>query len=416
MFFLAIRHLLSRKKQTSLTLLGIVLGTAAYIAISGMMLGFQSFIIDQLVNNDSHIRIKAREEMLSESSLNTAFFGTNTIVNWDKPPAGRKDNAYILSPREWLNRLEADERVSAASPQMVAHGIVTYGKISLGISMVGAEPEKQKGVSNIEAAMISGKYSDIGTSGNRIAVGDKLLENIGASKGETIFLTVGKGLPQPFRIVSVFHLGVKSLDETMIFGALSDVQKLNQTPSRISDIAIRLVDVNLAADVASTYNLMGQEKVQSWDQSNEGIMSVFTTQDIVRNSMTVSILVVAGFGIYNILSLAVTHKRREIAILRSMGFEPQDISNLFLIQGIILGFIGGILGLILGLTVTYAMSKIEISANRGLGGNHMMVSFYYLIYVKAFVLAFLSSSFASFFPARAAGRMEPIDIIRGENS
>jgi lipoprotein-releasing system permease protein len=80
MFFLAIRHLFSRKKQTSLTLLGIILGTAAYIAISGMMLGFQNFIIDQLVNNDSHIRIKAREEMLEERTLDHAFFSENTLV------------------------------------------------------------------------------------------------------------------------------------------------------------------------------------------------------------------------------------------------------------------------------------------------------------------------------------------------
>lgn len=416
MFFLAIRHLLSRKKQTSLTLLGIILGTAAYIAISGMMLGFQNFIVDQLVNNDSHIRVKAREEMLSENSLNTAFFNEETMVKWLKPPSGRKDNAFILSPRDWLDRLEADERVSAVSPQLVVQGIATYGKLALGISMVGTEPEKQKNISNIEASMVNGKFSDIGSSGNRIAVGDEFLKKIGALKDETIFLTVGKGFPQAFRIVSVFHLGVKALDESRIFAALGDVQKLNQTPSRISDIAIRLVDVNLASEVALAYNLIGQEKVQSWDQANEGIMSVFTTQDIVRNSMTISILIVAGFGIYNILSLAVTHKRREIAILRSMGFEPNDISNLFLIQGLILGLIGGLVGSALGLFVSFSMSRIEISANRGLGGNHMMVAFDTIIYVKAFFLALVASSFASFFPARSAGKLEPIDIIRGENS
>ena len=223
-------------------------------------------------------------------------------------------------------------------------------------------------------------------------------------------------MPQPFRIVSVFHLGVKALDETRIFGTLSDLQQLNQTPSRISDIAVRLIDVTVASEVASTYNLLGPEKVQSWDQANEGIMSIFKTQDIVRNSMTISILIVAGFGIYNILSLAVTHKRREIAILRSMGFEPHDITNLFFIQGIILGLIGGVVGLGLGLIVCFIMSKIEISADRGLGGNHMLISFDAIIYIKAFFLALVSSSLASFFPARAAGKLEPIDIIRGENS
>lgn len=416
MFFLAIRHLLSRKKQTSLTLLGIILGTAAYIGISGMMLGFQIFIIDQLVNNDSHLRIKAREEMVTEKSLESAFFDKDTLINWIKPPAGRKDNSFILAPGEWLTRLSADERVSGFSPQLIVQGIATYGNIAQGVTIVGSEPEMQKTVSNIESSMVTGKFSDIGKTGNRIAVGDEFLKKIGASKGETIFLTAGKSFPQPFRIVSVFHLGVKALDETRIFGTLSDLQQLNQTPSRISDIAVRLTDVKMASEVATTYNLLGPEKVQSWDQSNEGVMSIFKTQDIVRNSMTVSILIVAGFGIYNILSLAVTHKRREIAILRSMGFEPQDITKLFFIQGIILGIVGGVIGLGLGFAVCIIMSKIEISADRGLGGNHMMISFDTVIYIKAFFLALASSSLASFFPARAAGKLEPIDIIRGENS
>lgn len=416
MFFLALRQLLSRKKQTSLTLLGIILGTAAYIAISGMMLGFQNFIIDQLVNNDSHIRVKAREELLTERSLNTAFFGPDTLVHWLKSPSGRKDNAFILGPTEWLNRIESDERVSGVSPQLVAQGIATYGKISLGISLVGSDPEKQKTVSNIENSMIRGKFSDIGNGGNRVAVGDEFLKKIGATQGETLLLTVGKGLPQPFRIISVFHMGVKALDETRVFVSLRDLQQLNQTPSRISDIAIRLKNVGLARDVAAIYNLIGQEKVQSWDQSNEGIMSVFTTQDIVRNSMTVSILIVAGFGIYNILSLAVNHKKREIAILRSMGFEPSDITKLFLIQGIVLGLIGGLIGIVFGFFVSVGMANIEVSPDRGLGGSHMMVSFEFMIYVKAFALALASSCFASYLPARSAGKLEPIDIIRGENS
>jgi lipoprotein-releasing system permease protein len=414
MFFLAIRHLFSRKKQTLLTFLGIVLGTAAYVAISGMMLGFQTFIIDQLVNNDSHIRIQAREEILTSQVMNQSFFDTSSLISWIKPPAGRKDNSFILAPQEWLDRLNKDERVLAASPQLVVQGIATYGAQTVSVSIVGSEPEKQKRVSNIEAAMIKGRFTDIGNTGNRVIIGNALAKKLGISEGETIQLSVGKQSPQPFKVVGLFHLGVKNIDETRIFAALKDTQQLNQTPSRISDIALRLVDVNLAADLAQSFNLYAQEKVQSWDQSNEGIMSVFKTQDIVRNAMTVSILVVAGFGIYNILSLAVTHKRREIAILRSMGFEPWDITELFLIQGVILGFTGGLMGLGVGLFISYLMSTIEVSSNRGLGGNTMMISYDVLIYVKAFFLALSSSTFAGYFPARAAGKMEPIDIIRGE--
>ncbi len=416
MLFLALRQLLSKKKQTILTLMGIILGTAAYVAISGMMLGFQVFIIDQLVNNDSHVRIKAREEVLSEQTLKEAFFDELNLINWIRPPSGKKDNSYILSPLSWIERLESNPEVFAVSSQMVVQGIATIGGNAQGVRIIGSIPEKQRRVSNIESYMVKGKFTDIGNSGNRIIVGEDFAKNIGVTLNETILLTVGKGDAQPFKIVGFFKLGVKALDESTLFASLSDVQNLNQTPSRITDIAIRLYDVSKASDLSLNWNLMGQEKVQSWDQANEGIMSVFKTQDITRNAMTISILIVAGFGIYNILSLAVTHRRREIAILRSIGFEPKDVVKLFFIQGLILGVIGGVLGALLGYSATFGMSLIEVSGNRGLGGNRMMVSYDFWIYVKAFGLAVFCSSFAGYLPSRAAGKLEPIDIIRGEDS
>lgn len=415
MLFLALRHLTSRKRQTVLTLLGILLGTGAYVAISGLMLGFQSFIIEQLVNNDAHVRITAREDLLTENSLNESFFGDNTLVKWLKPATGRKDNPYILAPGNWLERLERDPKVSAASPQMVVQAIAKHGKATSAVRIIGSEPERQLGVSNIENYMLQGKFSDIGTSGNRIVIGKNLLDKIGAAFGETVQISAGKSSQIPFHIVGVFRLGVKGIDETTIFSSLSDAQKLNETPSRITDIAVRLNDVTEAGSVAATWNLLATEKVQSWDQANEGIMSVFQMQDIVRNSMTVSILIVAAFGIYNILSLAISHKKREIAILRSMGFVPRDVERLFLIQGIILGVIGGLVGALLGYIACLYLSTIEVSGQRGLGGNHMLISFAPMIYVKGFGLAFLSACVASYLPARAAGKMEPIDIIRSEN-
>jgi lipoprotein-releasing system permease protein len=144
-------------------------------------------------------------------------------------------------------------------------------------------------------------------------------------------------------------------------------------------------------------------------------MSVFSMQDVVRNAMTISILVVASFGIYNILSLAVSHRKREIAILRSMGYEPRDIASLFLTQGMLLGGGGGLLGLLLGFLFCVYIGTIDVSGNRGLGGDKLLLSYAPDIYIKAFLLAMVSACVASFLPARAAGKMEPIDILRSEN-
>ena len=412
MFFLAIRHLLSRKRQTILTLMGILLGTAAYVALSGLMLGFQSFIIDQLVNNDAHVRISAREEVITEHSLDHPFFGSEALVSWRVAPSGRRDNAYILYPRGWFDRLESDTAVSAYSPQMISQVIVTRAKVSVSARMVGCEPARQLRVTNIEAYMTKGSFSEIGSSGNRIAVGDGLLNKLGGAVGDTLMIAPGSGRRQPFKVVAVFHLGIKALDDSTLYTALTDAQKTNGTPSRITDIAVRLADVSEAGIVASTWNVLSEEKVQSWDQANEGIMSVFTTQDMVRNTMTIAILVVAGFGIYNILSMAVNHKRRDVAILRSMGYLPKQIVGLFLVQGVILGALGGLIGCGLGFLACRGIESIPVSGERGMGGNHMMMVYFPGIYVRGFLLAFVSATVASYFPARAAGRLSPIEIIR----
>lgn len=414
MWFLALRHLLSRKKQTLLMLAGITLGTAAFITISGMMLGFRGFIIDQLVNNDSHVRVTAREEIVREHSLDQDFFPETAHAFWIAPPSGRRDNAYIEYPAGWFDRLDRDPRVVAYSPQFVVQAIATRAKISTSARLIGSYPERQSRVANIENHMVQGHFKDIGETGNRVAVGDGLLERLGARMSESILLTSGNGPAIPFKIVGVFHLGVKGLDDTTIYGALGDVQRVNRTASRVSDIAIRLADVAEASRAAGEWAFLSQEKVQSWDQANEGIMSVFKTQDILRYSMTVSILIVAGFGIYNILNMAVQQKRREIAILRSMGFEPRDIVWLFQLQGMILGLIGGVAGLLIGLEITRIMSTIQISPMRALGSGKMMISFDPMIYARAFLLSFGIAAFAGLLPSRAAGKLTPIDIIRSE--
>lgn len=415
MYFLALRQLLSRKRQSLLTLLGIVLGAAAYIAIAGMMLGFQSFMVDQLVDNDAHIRISAREELITEHSLDDDFFGADTLVDWKSAPSGRRDNNYILYPRSWFDRMDKIPEVAAYSQQLIAQVIVSRGKVSTSARLLGSDPTRQIQVTNIQKYMTQGTFTEVGVSGNRIIVGDGLLERLGAKVPETLLISAGKGRALPFKIIGTFHLGVKAIDDGTIFAALADVQTLNLTPSRISDIAVRLNRVEDASTFASAWNSLSQEKVQSWDQANEGIMSVFKTQDIVRNSMTISILIVAGFGIYNILSMAVNHKRREIAILRSMGYEARDIVQLFLIQGMLLGLLGGVIGCILGYGVCEAMAMIPV-ADRGMGGKRMIIAFFPGIYVRGFLLAFVSASVASYLPARAAGKLTPIDIIRGENA
>lgn len=200
------------------------------------------------------------------------------------------------------------------------------------------------------------------------------------------------------------------MDDSFIYGALKDVQTFNKTPGRISQIAVRLVDVDLAKEKSAIWGANSIDKVQSWDEANASFLEVFKIQDIFRNFITIGILVIAAFGIYNVLSIIVNQKRKEIAILQSLGYGPADIRILFMIQGLFIGVIGSSLGLLGGYYACSYLSQIKIE-----GLSHgLTVSFSPAIYIQGLLMAIGSSLFASFLPANAAARMQPIEIIRSE--
>jgi lipoprotein-releasing system permease protein len=411
MMFLSIRHLLARKKQSALIFFGITIGTAAYVAISGMMLGFQNYMLEQLVNNEAHIRISAREDVLTAKEMNA--FPEAQHVFWHIPPSGRKDSSRIDHPLGWFTKLDKDVDVVAYSPQVVEQVIFSRAKVTRTGKIIGSQYERQTKVTNIEQYMKEGSFKDLGSAGNRLIIGSRLMDDLGTRNSETLLVATGKEAPQPFKIIGVFETGIRNIDETVAFISLIDAQKLRGRPSEITDIAVKLFDPGKAENKSNEWKFGTHDKVLAWQESSASILSVFKTQDIVRNSMTISIIIVASFGIYNILSILVNQKKRDIAILSSMGYTPKDIVWLFLNQGIVLGVVGGLIGLIIGFGICQLMSTIEIAPGRISGpGNKMIISFESIIYVKAFSIALFSSVFSSIIPAREAGKMEPIEIIR----
>lgn len=416
MIFLSLKHLTSRKKQTMLILVGIILGTTAYVAISGMMLGFQDYILDRLVNNEAHIRISAREEVITQDNIENIFYKNNIHSFWHVPPSGRRDSMSIENPKLWFDKLDKNNDVYAYSPQLTAQVIFKRGDIEITGRVVGSKPLQEVKVSNISEYMEQGqKFTDLGDTGNRIIIGSGLLTRLGARVSESISVSTGGGRTAPFKIVGTFTLGIAAIDNSQAFASLIDIQKLQSVANRISDIGVKLIDVNKTRNITEFWRELSRDKIESWEEANSATLSVFTIQNITRNFMTISIVVVAAFGIYNILSILVTQKKKEIAILRALGFESMQILEIFLYQGLILGVIGGAIGVILGYFACLYMSTLSVGSGKMMGSTgKMLITFSTAIYVKAFLIAFFSSLISSIIPAYGATKLTPIGIIRSE--
>jgi lipoprotein-releasing system permease protein len=410
MLFLAIRHLLSRKKQTLLILLGISLGTTMYVVISGMQLGMREFTLDRLLQNMAHIRISARDRAIDARDMTNRFFGPDAPVRWIIPPSGKREEAHIVYPQGWFDRLREDPDVIAYAPGLSLNVIISRRQSKFPGSLSGIEPEKTMRVTAMENYMTHGSLRDLTGGGNKLIVGEGVLERLGVRVGDFIRVSTGIGETRPFKIVGTWKLGVKQVDEVLMLASLRDVQALNKTPGRINEINVRLVDINSAQRIADEWELVARDNVESWSETNANFLQIFAIQDIVRYSVTAAILIVAGFGIYNVLSIMVSQKRHEIAILRSMGYPPRKILLLFMEQGLILGAGGAMIGLPLGFALCRYIGSIEVTFT-GVGTN-LLMSYSPSIYLVGFLLAFISALLASYLPAHAASKLTPIDIIR----
>ena len=153
--------------------------------------------------------------------------------------------------------------------------------------------------------------------------------------------------------------------------------------------------------------------MESWDQLNSSIFDIFRIQDAIRFLSVGAVMIVAGFGIYNVLNMTVMQKRKDVAILKSMGYSTREIMSLFFSQGMILGVTGAIAGLTFGFLLCSYLSTLSFGGGpMGGGTGKLMISLNPKIYIQASTLALLSASISSILPALSAGRLTPIEIIR----
>lgn len=412
MFFLSWRQLMANKKQTLLILLGISFGTLLFVSISGVQLGFRRYISEQLLNNTAHVLISGAESQIVAKDVTDEFYADGKVL-WVVPPSGKRREARLENYQGWYERLSVDPDVVDFAPRLTANALLSNGDFTTSVGLNGTLPEKQMRISSVEKYMKQGSLNDLRGGGNRIVIGSGVAQNLGVRVGSTIQVSGGRGQGQPYRVVGLVHFGNKQVDDAIAFAHLKNVQILAHSPGRVSSIAVALTDIDKSTDIADFWQSIGRDKVEDWQEANRMFMEMIRVQDFVRYFITGAILIVAAFGIYNVLTIMINQKRREIAILRAIGFAPKRIMQLILYQGLVMGLVGGVLGLVMGYGLLFWVESLDFGFEIG-GSNHMLISYDTHIYVTAFVTANVASLFASYLPAWQASRLTPMDIIRSE--
>jgi lipoprotein-releasing system permease protein len=411
MFYLAIQHLLNRKKQSIVTLLGIMIGTTAFIVMSCFFVGVQNQITDSLVSGDAHIKIYAYEEDITPELIEGNQFKKKDQVSWVRKPGGKKSSISIENPGLWEEVFKASPDYVASTPVYSTTGLITVNNEIKNITLVGMKPSSLIKVTNIESKMTQGSILDLEKMTGSIIIGEEMAKVLGKEVDDLIVITSSTGQNFPLKIIGLFNTNNRRADQGSGFVSLIDAQKIAAKPGAISQIYVKVKDFRQAATISNKWKKISHDFVESWDQAHEGLISMFESQDMTRYMATGIIMLVAAFGIYNILNMIVNQKRKDIAILRSMGYEAYDIIRLFLIQGVALGFSGGFFGMLLGYIICISIGRVEFGPPSS-RGDGFTLDFNLQIYLTAFVISNSAAILASILPSRSASKLTPIEIIR----
>jgi lipoprotein-releasing system permease protein len=404
--YIALRFLTHRKRALLLSLSGVVFGVAIFICTQAQTQGFTRYFIESNIGSNGALVIRSRFRPRYEPLMVAA-------KNSEASTGRRLYFEGITNPNQIM-------RVSRQFPDVVSCSPVLRGTVSARagfenatVDLYGIDPALHAQTTDILGQLIDGNFDDFRNNTSAIIIGSRLADLLQTSVDETVQLLAPNGEYWRFNVAAIARAGIGSIDSTRVYCHARIAQALLQQPSGASIIIYKLRDRNRAPVLASRFETLFQHNAVSWQQREESTLQLFLTLRMSVAITTSLIILLAGFGIFNVLTMSVLAKIKEIAILRSMGYRRIDISWIFLWQGALIAVAGSLVGCLLGALMTWGMSHIPIRLRGLLYTNHFVVTWEWQHYAFATLLALLAVFIASYVPARRAAELPPVVTIRG---
>jgi len=405
--YIALRFLTHRKRALFLSLSGVVFGVAIFICTQAQTQGFSSYFIDSTIGSNGALvvrsRFRPRYEPLAVSAKGS------------KERVGRR--LYF----EGITNANEIMRVSRQFSNVVSCSAILRGTVSARagfenatVDLFGINPALHGQTTDILRKLVAGNYDDFRNNTSSIIIGSRLAEDLlQVGVGDTVQLLAPNGEFWRFSVAAIARAGIGPIDSTRVYVHDRIAQALLQQPSGASIIIYKLRDPDRAPALAEHFETLFQHGATSWQDREESTLQLFLTLRMSVAITTSLIILLAGFGIFNVLTMSVLAKIKEIAILRSMGYRRIDISSIFLWQGALIAAAGSLLGCLLGALMTWGVSHIPIRLRGLLYTNYFLVTWDWRHYVFATLLAILAVFIASYVPARRAAELPPVVTIRG---
>jgi len=410
--FVGLRYLFARRRETFISLitlisvLGVMIGVMTLNVVMAVMTGFEEVLRDSLLGINAHVAVMKPGDILTDYERLTA-----AVVQ--------------------------EEGVAAAAPSIFGQVMLSAGRRVSGVVVRGIDPDRMTRVIEIQRYMKEGSLEALKnphsvmldgktTSLPGLILGSRLAGQLGVMMGDPIQVISPLGTPGPlgiipkirrFVVAGLFDSGMHEYDSSLVYMNLSDAQRFFDLKDAVTSIEVRVRDVYQAQEVAKRI----QQRLglpywaEDWSRLWPNLFSALRLEKTVYFLVLLLMVLIGAFNIVSTLIMVVMEKRRDIAILQSMGATRRGVWRIFMIKGCLIGFVGTVLGVIFGYLVCLLFQRYQFPLPKDVFlMSTVPVRIYFINFAVVGVVSFLICLLASIYPARKAAQLDPVEIIRYE--
>jgi lipoprotein-releasing system permease protein len=411
-FFIGLRYLRARRQETFISLitvisvLGVMIGVMTLNVVMAVMSGFEETLRDRLLGINAHI----------------------SVVKSGDP---MRDYERVIE------KLRQGKDIIAASPTVYGQVMLTSGARVSGVVVRGVDPDRINQVVDLQSYLLKGKLAAL-KSRHAIQVeertvllpgvilGERLAAQLGVFEGSPVQVVSPLGSPtaigvipkvRRFVVIGIMKTGMSEIDSAVVFMGLAEAQNFFDLEGAATNIEMKIRDVKNSRAVAERVQrqLGFPYLAEDWTRLWPNLFSALQLEKTVYFLVLLLMILVGAFNIVATLVMVVMEKRKDIAILRSMGATQQSIRKIFLFKGCFIGVVGTVLGVLLGLLVCAFIAQYEFALPEGMFLiSTVPVRVYWSNFLLVAVASFIVCLLASIYPSRQAAKLDPVEIIRYE--
>ena len=406
--------LFERFKQTLIASIGVTFSISMFITLLSFMAGLNDLLDGIMLNRTAHIRLYNEIRPNKNQPINKNSDNTNQY-NFIRSVKSGNARDQIYNSAAIIQTLQKDSRVLGIAPKLISPVFFNNTAIDIAGVVNGIDIQNEAILFHFDDYLIEGNSADIDKVSNSIIIGVGLSKILSANIDDRVQVATINGEIFQLKIIGIYKTGVQDIDKTQSYASIATVQKLMGKPNNyLTDIQIKLKDLPLAPSIAKEYATLFNIDAIDIQTANAQFETGSSVRTLISYSVGVVLLIVAGFGIYNILNMMIYEKMDTIAILKATGFSGKDVQSIFLVIALSIGVFGGLLGLLLGFGLSAIIDQIPFTSDALPQVKSYPINYNPTFYLIGVVFSLVTTFFAGWFPARKASKVDPVTIIRGK--